>query len=336
VSPRLVWFLVFQLGLGLGLQAQPFQLPTANRDIFQPGGETRYFAGTPGRSWTSGTFGCVRSDGQQLHEGWDIRATGRDAQGEPTDEVRATADGVVAYVNDRPALSNYGRFVIVQHRVDGLEIYSIYAHLARFRAGLKAGQAVRAGEVLGIMGRTANTAQSIAKDRAHLHFELGLRVSDRFSAWQRKHFPGQRNDHGEFNGRNFISVDPLTIFREQQRQGARFNLVRVLQNQTLLCRVQVRATRFAWLRRYPQLVAENPRAARDGTAGYEIWLNYHGLPYRLVPLAEGELKSRARYHLIEVNAAEQQARPCGKLVARSGSGWRLTATGERWLDLLTE
>lgn len=318
------------------LQAQPFYLPTANRDIFQPGGETRYFVGTTGRPWTSGTFGCVRSEGWQLHEGWDIRAGERDPRGEPADEIRATADGVVRYLNDRPTLSNYGRYVILEHRVSGLEVYSIYAHLARFRPGLAAGQKVRAGEGLGFMGRTANTTAGIAKERAHLHFELGLRISDRFSAWHRTHFPGQRNDHGEFNGRNFLGVDPLPIFRAQQQPGAHFDLVHVLQNQTPLCRVQVRATRFAWLRRYPQFVADNPRARQEGVAGYEISLNYHGLPFKLVPLSAAELKSRARYHLLEVNAAEQQARPCGKLVTRSGGGWRLTLTAERFLDLLTE
>lgn len=333
---RAGWWCGAFLAGALGLQSQPFYLPTANRDIFQPGGETRYFVGTVGKPWTSGTFGCVRSDGQQLHEGWDIRAATRDRQGEPADEVLATADGVVRYLNDLPALSNYGRFVILEHRVNGLELYSIYAHLARFRPGLAVGQKVRAGEPLGRMGRTANTAQGISKERAHLHFELGLRISDHFSAWHRKHFPGQRNDHGEFNGRNFLGLDPLPIFREQQRQGARFDLVRVLQTQTPLCRVQVRATRFAWVRRYPQFVADNPRAQQEGVAGYEIALNYYGLPFKLVPLAASELKSRARYHLVEVNAAEHQARPCGKLVARSGSGWRLTATGERFLDLLTE
>lgn len=330
------WLLFCLFTTAAALRAQPFQLPTANRDIFQPGGETRYFVGTLGRPWTSGTFGCVRSDGQQLHEGWDIRATARDARGEPTDAVWATADGVVVYVNDRPAVSNYGRFAILQHRVDGLEIYSIYAHLARFTPGLKAGQPIRVGQVLGVMGRTANTTQGISKERAHLHFELALRLSDRFSAWHRKHFPGQRNDHGEFNGRNFVGVDPLPIFREQQRQGPRFNLVRVLQNQTLLCRVQVRASRPSWVRRYPQFVVDNPRARQEGVAGYEISLNYHGLPYRWVPLAKAELKSRARFHLIEVNAAEQQARPCGKLVVRRGTDWRLTTAGEGLLDLLTD
>lgn len=322
--------------VAVGLRAQPFYLPTPNRDILQSGGETRYFVGTVGKPWSSGTFGCVRTDGQQLHEGWDIRATTRDKQGEATDTVTAAADGVVAYVNAKPALSNFGRFVILRHRVDGLEVYSTYAHLARLRSGLAPGLAVKAGEPLGVLGRSANTAQGISKDRAHLHFELGLRISDHFTAWQKANFPGQRNDHGEFNGRNFIAVDPFPIFREQMRLRERFNLVRLLQAQSALCRVQVRDTNFAWLRRYPQFVVTGTRATREGVAGYEIWLNYHGLPFKLVPLAPSELKGQSRYHLVEVNAAEQQARPCGKLVARSGGGWRLTATGERFLSLLTQ
>ena len=37
-------------------------LPTANTNIFFPGAEEHYFVGTVGREWPSGTFGCVRSD----------------------------------------------------------------------------------------------------------------------------------------------------------------------------------------------------------------------------------------------------------------------------------
>src|SRR4249920_2888795 len=88
--------------------AQPFHLPTANRALFEPGGEERFFVGTVGKPWMSGTFGCVRSEGWQIHEGLDIRCLQRDKHGEPTDPVMATADGEVAYMNRKPSLSNYG------------------------------------------------------------------------------------------------------------------------------------------------------------------------------------------------------------------------------------
>src|SRR5215472_8956349 len=93
------------------LHAQPFQLPTANHALFEPGGEERFFVGTVGKPWTTGAFGCVRSDGWQIHEGLDIRCLQRDKHGEPIDPVMATADGVVAYINTKPSLSNYGNYI---------------------------------------------------------------------------------------------------------------------------------------------------------------------------------------------------------------------------------
>lgn len=315
--------------------AQPFYLPTPNRALLQADGEERFFAGTVGKPWTSGTFGCVRTDGQQFHEGWDILSVQRDTRGEPTDPVTATAAGVVVYINEKPGLSNFGRYVILQHRVQGLEIYSTYAHLSAIAPDLAVGKTVRAGERLGTLGRSTNTRQSISKERAHLHFELNLRISDRFTAWHQQHEPGQRNDHGEFNGRNFLGLDPFRVFHEQLRLRTNFSLVRLVTQQTELCRVVVRATDFSWLRRYPQLVAPNPKARAEGVAGYEIALNYHGLPIRLTPRAASEIPGSARFQLLSVDEAEQRARPCGKLVQHRAGRWQLTAAGERLLRLLT-
>src|SRR6266850_7677781 len=114
----------------------PFQLPTANRSLFEKDGEERFFVGTAGKPWTTGTFGCVRSGGWQVHEGLDIRCLQRDKRGEPTDAVLATADGTVAYINTRPSLSNYGNYLVLRHQIEGIEICSLYAHLHEVRAGL--------------------------------------------------------------------------------------------------------------------------------------------------------------------------------------------------------
>src|SRR5580658_3991303 len=103
------------------VSAQPFLLPTANQAIFEPGGQERYFVPTPGKTWLSGTFGCVRSDGWQMHEGLDIKCLQRDRAGEPSDPVMAAAAGVVAYINDKPPLSNYGRYIVVMHKINGME-----------------------------------------------------------------------------------------------------------------------------------------------------------------------------------------------------------------------
>src|SRR4026207_1685991 len=124
---RIVGLLLF--ALALRAVAEPFRLPTANRAIFEPGGEARFFAPTPGKPWTSGGFGCVRTEGWQMHEGLDIRATQFDKAGGPPDPGLATADVVVGYINRRPSLSNYGNYIILRHSIDGVEVCSLYAHL---------------------------------------------------------------------------------------------------------------------------------------------------------------------------------------------------------------
>ena len=79
----------------------PFQFPTANHALeMRPGQELKFVAPTlPDKPWTSGSFGCVRSDGWQMHEGLDILHLHTDRHGEPTDPVMATADGTVVYVS---------------------------------------------------------------------------------------------------------------------------------------------------------------------------------------------------------------------------------------------
>ena len=118
--PRPAWSWALPCALiALAVRAQPFQFPTANHALLEKDGVERFFVGTVGKPWTSGTFGCVRSDGWQLHEGLDIRCLQRDKRGEPSDPVLATADGTVVYISTRPSLSNYGNFLVVRHQDEG-------------------------------------------------------------------------------------------------------------------------------------------------------------------------------------------------------------------------
>ena len=316
--------------------AQPLQLPTANHALFEPGAEDKFFVGTTGKPWNSGCFGCVRTEGWQMHEGLDIRCLKRDKRGEPTDPVMATADGTVVYINKRPSLSNYGNYIILRHRIDGLEIYSLYAHLQSIAAGLSEGQPVHAGDTIAIMGHTSNTREAISKDRAHVHFELNLLSNERFAAWYKKTFPDERNDHGEWNGQNLLGLDPRQVFLAQHDQGTSFSLLKLVRTQTPLCRVTVRKTDFPWVKRYTALTRPNPKADKEGVAGYELALNFNGVAFELTPRAESELNSKAgKYQLLSVNEAEYEKNPCRRLVTKKGSHWELTTQGTRLLDLLT-
>lgn len=317
------------------LAAPAFHFPTANQALLLPEGGDQFYVGTVGKPWTSGQFGCVRTDGWQMHEGLDIRCLQRDAAGEPTDPVLATADGVVAYVNLQPAWSAYGIYIVVQHRLEGVEIYSLYAHLRHVREGLTAGQPVRAGEPIAVLGRTANTRQAISKDRAHVHFELNLLVTDRYPEWHRRRYPDGRNYHGLWNGLNFLGVDPSLLLLSQHRFPSNFNLVRFLTVRPELCRVAVRATDFPWLRRYPMLVQTNTTPPIAPVAGYELHLDFNGLPMRLFPRTAAELPGKAPFQLISVNAAEYARSPCRRLVVRRGDTWELGRNGKDLLELLT-
>lgn len=316
--------------------AQPFYLPTPNQALFERGGAARYFAPTDVGDWTAGLYGCSRSHGTQFHEGIDILHTQTDRRGEPTDPVFATAAGRVAYVNPKASLSNYGIYLVLEHHISGLTVYSFYAHLSEVAPGIRPGRVVQAGERIGTMGRTANTRTPIRRERAHLHFEIALRLSDHFDAWHRQRMRGTRNDHGEFNGRNFLGLDPIGIFQEQALRGRDFDLADWIRRHPSLCRVWVRATDLDYLHRAAPLLDRNPEAERQGVAGYELTLDFAGVPCRVRPLAPGEVpRNKGRWGVTQVNPQELQRHGCRDLVAGRPGHWRLLPAGERLLDLLT-
>jgi hypothetical protein len=73
----------------------------------------------------------------------------------------------------------------------------------------------------------------------------------------------------------------------------------------------------------------------EEAAGYEIALNFAGLPYELVPRTAAQIKGKAAVQLLSVNAAEYSRNPCRKLVTKRGARWELTAAGGDLISLLT-
>ena len=90
---------------------------------------------------------------RQHHNGIDLRAARRTP-------VKATADGVVRYIQDKND-GTFGRVVILSHNY-GFE--SIYGHL-RF-VDVKAGDIIRKGQVI---ARSGNSGRS---NGPHLHYEI--------------------------------------------------------------------------------------------------------------------------------------------------------------------
>jgi murein DD-endopeptidase MepM/ murein hydrolase activator NlpD len=331
----LLFFLPALLSFSPGLFAQtPFQFPTANHYLYTPGADAKFLAPTePDKPWTSGGFGCVRDYAHRMHAGLDILHLQTNRRGDPTDPVMATADGTVVYISTRPSLSNFGNYLVLRHQIQGMEVYSLYAHLSAVQPGLQVGSQVKAGQVIATMGRTSN-AEVIGQWRAHVHFQINLLLNDNFAAWfKRSAPPGEVNYHGEWNGHNLSALDPRGILLGER--SANFDLKTFITSQTEFCRVLVRATNFPFLKRYPMLILSNPRAAKEGIAGYEISLNFNGVPFALMPRAESEIKSRAKIQLLSVNEPLALANPCCNLVVKRGGHWQLGNDGSHEMELLT-
>lgn len=74
--------------------------------------------------------------------------------------VKATADGTVAFVG---AQGGYGNVIMLQHQGG---ISTVYGHLSHFAAGLRKGQRIVQGEVIGQVGMTGLATGP------HLHYEF--------------------------------------------------------------------------------------------------------------------------------------------------------------------
>jgi len=234
----------------------------------------------------SGAFGMVRDDGHRFHEGLDIRPAGRTKSGEPTDLVFSAMEGVVTYVNARPN-GTYGRYVVMLHPRAELPVYTLYAHLASLQPGLKAGQTLAAGKVLGVMGRSSTSETAIPRERAHLHFEVGLMLSERFQAWYDADADnrGVPNHHGVFNGQNLIGFDPTLLLA---RSSA--DVRTLLRDQPVALAITLRPKRTPdFLTRYPALLKGGDSAT---AAGWYVEFSWQGMPIGWTALPTGDPRLR--------------------------------------------
>jgi murein DD-endopeptidase MepM/ murein hydrolase activator NlpD len=262
------------------------------RDYLQHAG-----SGDPG----SGGFGGVRSGGAQFHEGVDLKATHRDRRGEPTDAIYAAMDGVVRHISTSAGDSSYGRYIVLEHPDLSPAVYTLYAHLARIAPGLTTGDTVTRGQTIATMGHTAG-GYVIPRDRAHLHFEIGVMVTRDFQRWYDTRKFGSRNDHGLWNGLNLMGIDPLD-FLDQWREHRVDNFAEYFSRLEAALRVRVATTRVPdFVSRYPGLLT---KPLPPVIAGWEIRCNWTGVPFAWTPLGGADVTGLAlnEPQLLDVNAA---------------------------------
>jgi len=104
----------------------------------------------------SSTFGMRK---HPIHNSWRGHK-GVDFAAPSGTPIQATADGVVEFIGKQ---GGYGNTIILRHRNN---ITTLYAHQSRFAAGLKRGDRVSQGQIIGYVGSTGWSTGP------HLHYEF--------------------------------------------------------------------------------------------------------------------------------------------------------------------
>lgn len=208
---RFFLFFIFSLFFSCDLSARELSSPTA-LDIFryiEQGDQSFLQPASSGRI-QSAMFGMVRNGGTRFHEGIDIKSVKKMSNGTPMDLVYSVYPGRVAHISPENN-GSYGRYVVLLHNKDGVEFYTLYAHLLSVFPGLKEGSFVSGKTILGMLGQTS-TVYSISKNSAHLHFEVGFVLGGAgFDSWFLKNY-GAGNLHGLYNGYNLLGADPIDFY----------------------------------------------------------------------------------------------------------------------------
>ncbi len=270
----------------------------------------------------SGLFGCVRNANQRFHEGVDLKSIRRDKKGRATDPVFAAMAGRVVYVNAKPGNSNYGRYIVVEHERMGGALYTLYAHLKSISSEISVGALVEAGTGMGVIGRSAGSSP-IPRSRAHLHFEVGLRLSNGFQSWYNKQDFGNKNRHGLWSGMNLVGLNPLDFF-QKVRSNKALTLKGYLRDLPTAFTVRVSTTRVPdFVHRYPTLLTR--QLPNEAPVGWDIDFTWFGLPKSWTPLSPGEHKNgqEGDVTLLHYDRGLLKTRSCRKTILITPQGPQL-------------
>jgi murein DD-endopeptidase MepM/ murein hydrolase activator NlpD len=148
----------------------------------------------------AGYFGYSRNRGKKWHAGIDI-GNNEGAS------VFAFANGKVTRASWQNASKHkvgFGKRIVIEHNLKTkngkpVKIYSVYGHLKTMN--VKAGDTVKAGDVIGTVGRTGN-AYNVPN--THLHFEVRV---------------------GSYPGNSYNNINPNSLFDFESRAKAFFRCI---------------------------------------------------------------------------------------------------------------
>ncbi len=314
-------------------------LPTANDALFRGDGEAFYqfvrrdFKGEISFPWEGGQYGFVRDpldspDGLvyvHFHEGIDIKPLRRDAAGEPLDDIVAIAAGRVVHCSETAGHSNYGRYIVIEHRWGGSPYYSLYAHLSEI--AVKPGMDVASGQRIARMG---HTGAGITRERSHVHFEINLMMTTKFEDWYIAGAPTEPNYHGIYNGLNLAGFDVAKFYLAQHRNPA-LTVPEFLRGEEVFFKVLAPATEQApdLIRMYPWLASGATAVGKP--AAWEFSFTRGGVPLRVTPSSQAVTVPTLSY---VKPASVPYWMLTRRLVYGAGSQAKLSPYGRRLIELI--
>lgn len=322
-----------------GSAAEPLNLvlPTDNDALLRGDGPGFYqyierdYHGEKSTPWEGGRYGFVRNPVEtsagiiytRLHEGIDIKPLQRDASGEPLDAVRAIAPGVVVHASTVAGYSNYGRYVVVEHRFDGCKYYSLYGHLSSI--GVRPGQHVQQRDQLGVMG---HTGEGLNQARAHVHLELNLMLSRQFEAWHAGSFPNDPNHHGLYNGLNLVGIDIARLYLALQKRP-QLTIPEFLAEEETVYRVLLPPSKnFDLAKFYPWMVGQK---AEGEAVSWEVSFNRAGVPLKIQAAAKAVSEPELSY--LKPSGVDGGTLTMDRIAGR-GANAHLTDKGRQFMRLL--
>ena len=301
--------------------------PTPNPSFAQGLGYSSFIQKTgPDKEFSSGAFGCVRNNGYKFHEGVDLFPIKRTSGGQAEDKIFASISGVVHYINRIASHSAYGKYIVIEHPQLSLSIYSLYAHLSEIESKLKVGSSIQVANPIGKMGNTSSFR--IPLSRSHLHFEIGLRLSNDFQSWFDKRNFKTPNRHKNYSGFNLVGIDPLPFFAEYQKKSFS-TVLEYFKTLPVRAKVKIRSNKVPdFVERYPSLC---PNFKKEFSS-WDCSFGPYGIPLRL----ESSLKLKPEDPKIKFVSLDlgNDLKPCRKLAIKKGDSFVPTEQFQTYLDLL--
>jgi Peptidase family M23 len=312
-------------------------LPTDNDSLFSGGGAAFYqhiernYKGVKSTPWEGGQYGFVRDPADtaggviytRFHEGIDIRPLHRDVHGEPMDEVRAIADGRVVHINLVPDYSNYGKYIVIEHRWDSSNYYSLYGHLSSI--AVQSGDTVKRGQRIAIMGYTGT---GLNRERAHLHLELNLMLSHQFEAWYNTFFKNDPNHNGIYNGMNLIGLDIARLYLALHKNPS-LTIPEFVSREETFYKVTVPKSRhFELPKLYPWMVIKENRNEKSY---WEVAFAQSGVPLRIEPSDKNVTQPELSY---TKKSSVDYSYTTRNIISGHGANAHLTDYGRQLMRLL--